>query len=160
MTDGQPKLGKFLGEGKFAKVYDARDDSGAVVKVLKTWNTELRHRFLEIYAIVKDGHPFSPGNNNNDQYLLMIAMELRNLYMVNQLKAPKPEDFSGWFTMTKIGGTPLWRTPLYRKHPFSVTFQKLIKSAFHLIVYEIEHVVKTYGVEHRYVTFNLCRGNL
>lgn len=118
---------------------------------MKSWTTQLRRRFLEIYAIIKDGHPFKPGNSNDDQYLLMIALELRNLYMVGQLKAPQPEDFSGWFSMMKIGGTPLWKTPLYRKHPFSVTFQRLIKTACHLAVDEIEDYVKKYGVEHRYV---------
>ncbi|KAF7791788.1 hypothetical protein EIP86_002812 [Pleurotus ostreatoroseus] len=129
--------------------YTAKDDSHTVIKVMKIWTGELRRRLLEIYGVVKDGHPFKPSTDDDDQYLLMLALELRNLDMVQQLKDPKPENFSGWFAMAKIEGTPLWKTPLYRKHPFSVAFQRLIKTAFHLAVDEIEYYVKSYGVEHR-----------
>jgi len=119
------------------------------VKVMNDWSKELTHRFLQIYAVTKRGEPFIPGNSNVDQYLSMIAFELRNLDIVGQLKAPKPENFTGWFTMSKLGGTPLWKTPLYQKHPFSVPFQSLIKTAFHLIVDEIEYTVQNFGIEHR-----------
>lgn len=147
---GKPKLGKELGAGKFAKVYESPDDSHVVIKVLKNWTKDMRHRFLEIYGIIKHGKPFHPGNNNNDQYLLMLALELRNLAAVDQLKAPKPaEHFSGWFTITKAQGVPIWKTPLYKKHPFSVPFQRLIKTAFHLAIDEIERTVKKHGIEHR-----------
>lgn len=146
---GRPHLGKALGSGKFATVHDSPDDSRIVVKVLKKWSKELRHRFLDIYAVVKKGKPFIPGNDGDDQYLLMIAFELRNLAMVNQLIAPKPENFSGWFTMNKVQGIPIWRAPLYQKYPFSVPFQRLVKAAFHLAVDEIEYTVRKYGIEHR-----------
>ncbi|EIN11145.1 hypothetical protein PUNSTDRAFT_141604 [Punctularia strigosozonata HHB-11173 SS5] len=146
---GQPALGELLGQGKFAKAYNAAGDPGAVIKVMKFWSKEQRHRFLEIYNVIKDGRPFKPGSSNDDQYLLMIALELRNLDLVGQLKAPKPANMSGWFSMVKIGGTPLWKTPLYRKHPFSVTFQRFVKTAFHLAVDEIEYHVKKHGIEHR-----------
>ncbi|KAG7097703.1 hypothetical protein E1B28_005028 [Marasmius oreades] len=145
---GQPKLGKLLGEGKFSKVYEAADDRDAVVKVLKNWTTAQRRRLLEIYAIVKSGRPFDPGNNQQDQYLLMIALELRNLNMIQELKDPKPEDFSGWFKMKKIEGTHIWKHHLYKKHPFGVKFQEFVKACMHLTVDAIERVVKTYGVEH------------
>ncbi|KAG7097705.1 hypothetical protein E1B28_005029 [Marasmius oreades] len=145
---GQPKLGKLLGEGKFSKVYEAAGGSDAVIKVLKNWTTEQRRRLLEIYAVVKSGRPFDPGNNQQDQYLLMIALELRNLNMIKELKDPKPEDFSGWFKMKKIEGTPVWRHHLYKKHPFGVEFQEFIAACMHLAMDAIEHVVKTYGVEH------------
>ncbi|KAL0065516.1 hypothetical protein AAF712_007426 [Marasmius tenuissimus] len=145
---GQPKTGKLLGEGKFSKVYEAADDKDAVIKVLKNWTTEQRHRLLEIYAVIKTGRPFDPGNNQQDQYLLMIALELRNLNMIHELKDPKPEDFSGWFKMKKIEGTHIWKHHLYKKHPFSVKFQEFVRACMHLAMDGIEHVVKTYGVEH------------
>ncbi|PPR01344.1 hypothetical protein CVT24_006322 [Panaeolus cyanescens] len=145
---GQPKLGKLLGEGKFSKVYEAVDDDDAVIKVLKNWTTEQRRRLLEIYAVIKTGRPFDPGSNQQDQYLCMIALELRNLHIINELKDPKPEDFSGWFKMKKIQGTHVWKHRLYRKHPFSVEFQEFIKSCMYLTMDAIEHVVKKYGVEH------------
>jgi hypothetical protein len=159
IIDGQPTLGKLLGAGKFGTVYDSPDDTDAVIKVMKYWSTEMRHRFLYIYSIIKEGKPFKPGNGNDDQYLLMIAFELRNLHIIGQLKSPKPENFTGWFTMTKIGGTPLWKTPLYKKHPFSVPFQRLLKTAFHLIVDEIEYTIKKYGIEHRYASIYSHLGN-
>ncbi|THU79713.1 hypothetical protein K435DRAFT_810481 [Dendrothele bispora CBS 962.96] len=147
--DGQPPLGKLLGGGRFASVYDSAEDSEAVIKVMKYWERGLRKRFLEIYQVIKEGKPFKPGNDNDDQYLTMLAFELRNLNMIKELKAPKPENFTGWFMSTKIFGTALWKTPLYKQHPFSVPFQRLIKKAFHLIVDEIEETVRKYGVEHR-----------
>ncbi|THU84297.1 hypothetical protein K435DRAFT_822746 [Dendrothele bispora CBS 962.96] len=146
---GQPPLGKLLGGGRFASVYDSAEDSEAVIKVMKYWERGLRKRFLEIYQVIKEGKPFKPGNDNDDQYLTMLAFELRNLNMIKELKAPKPENFTGWFMSTKIFGTALWKTPLYKQHPFSVPFQRLIKKAFHLIVDEIEETVRKYGVEHR-----------
>ena len=121
--------------------------------MLKAWTRELRRRFLEVYTAIdaNASSPFKLGTSKDDQYLLMIAQELRNLLMVEQLQAPIPENFSGWFSITKIEGTPLWKTPLYRKHPFSVTFQSLLKTAFHLTVDEIEDYIKFHHVEHRYV---------
>ncbi|KAL0065523.1 hypothetical protein AAF712_007434 [Marasmius tenuissimus] len=145
---GQPKLGKLLGEGKFSKVYEAADDHDAVVKVLKNWTAEQSRRLLEIYAVIETGRPFDPGSNEQDQYLLMIALELRNLNMINELKDPKPEDFSGWFKMKKIAGTHIWKHHLYKKHPFSVKFQEFVRACMHLAMDGIEHVVKKYGVEH------------
>ncbi|KAK7458711.1 hypothetical protein VKT23_009710 [Stygiomarasmius scandens] len=144
----QPPLGRLLGGGKFAKVYESQEQD-AVIKVMNYWVTGLRKRFLEIYGIIKEGKPFKPGSSNDDQYLTMIAFELRNLNAIKELRAPKPENFTGWFTMLKIGGIALWKTPLYKRHPFSVPFQRLIKTAFHLIVDEIEVAVKKYGIEHR-----------
>ncbi|TFK22410.1 hypothetical protein FA15DRAFT_748759 [Coprinopsis marcescibilis] len=145
----QPEVGKALGSGKFGTVYESPDDPQSVIKVLKFWTKESRRRFLEIYSIIKKGKPFDPGNNNDDQYILMVAFEIRNLEAVGQLLAPKPEQFTGWLRMTKIAGTRIWKTPLYKKHPFSVSFQEFIKTAFHLAVDEIEDAVKKYGLEHR-----------
>jgi len=145
---GKPHLGKPIGSGKYATVYESLDDSHSVIKVLKNWTKEMRLRFLEIYSVVRQGKPFHPGNNKGDQYILMVALELRNLAMIEMLNAPQPEDFTGWFTMSRIPGIPLWRTPLYKKNAFSVPFQRLIKTAFHLAVDEIEHVVQKYGIEH------------
>ncbi|KIK93901.1 hypothetical protein PAXRUDRAFT_486328 [Paxillus rubicundulus Ve08.2h10] len=116
---------------------------------MKDWSANMRPRFLEISKIITAGKPFKPDNSNTDQYLTMIAFELRNLQSVNQLKAPKPELFTGWFEMTKVQGTLLWKTPLYKRHPFSVPFQKLVKTAYHLAVDEIEDAVRKYGIEHR-----------
>ncbi|KAJ8501496.1 hypothetical protein ONZ45_g12143 [Pleurotus djamor] len=147
---GLPALGALLGKGKFAKVYDSKDNPNAVVKVLEHWTADLRSRFLEIYRIIKDGKPFKPKDGSNDeQFLLMLAFEVRNLNLVKQLIAPEPVKFTGWFMMKRVEGTALWKTPLYREHPFSVTFQKLLKAASHLAVDEIEAMVKEYGVEHR-----------
>ncbi|KIK50347.1 hypothetical protein GYMLUDRAFT_89293 [Collybiopsis luxurians FD-317 M1] len=143
---GQP-LGKALGSGNFTTVYESPSDRQAVIKVLKSWTKELRHRFLEIYNVIIQGRPFYPGNG--DEYIYMIALEVRNLAKVNQLRAPKAEHFTGWFTMTKIQDTPIWKTTLYKKHPFSVPFQLLIKTAFHLAIDEIEYTVKKYSIEHR-----------
>ncbi|KAJ7511411.1 acid phosphatase-domain-containing protein [Mycena galericulata] len=146
---GQPALGRHLGSGKFATVYDCTDDERAVIKVLQNWTKERRHRFLGIYSIIKHGKPFNPGRNAEDQYLLMVGLELRNLDKLRQLKAPKPEDFTGWFSMSKAEGVPLWKTPLYKKHPFSVPFQELVRAGLHLAIDEIEATVKKDGVEHR-----------
>lgn len=147
---GQPPLDKLRGSGKFGSVYESRDDPNAVVKVMKYWVTGLRPRFLEIYSIINAGKSFKPNNTNDDQYLTMIAFELRNLRDIKQLMAPRPERFTGWFLMTKIQGTPLWKTPLYKSsHPFSAPFRNLVKTAFRLTVDEIEDVVRKYGIEHR-----------
>lgn len=147
---GQPRVGEALGSGKFATVHESLDDSNTVIKVLKAWTREMRCRFLEIYNIIKDGHPLIPdANDDNEQYLYMLALELRNLKIVQQLKAPTPEHFTGWFTMARVPGIPLWKTPLYRKHPFSVPFQTFIRTGIHLAVDEIENYVRNYGIEHR-----------
>ncbi|TCD65672.1 hypothetical protein EIP91_002299 [Steccherinum ochraceum] len=146
--DDQPKLGKLLGEGKFSKVYEAADDGDAVVKVLKNWTAEQSRRLQEIYAVIKTGRPFDPGNDRQDQLILMVALELRNLNIINELKDPKPEDFSGWMKMKKIVGTHIWKHRLYKKHPFSIEFQEFVRACMHLAMDGIEHVVKTYGVEH------------
>ncbi|KAF8833572.1 hypothetical protein BDN67DRAFT_705711 [Paxillus ammoniavirescens] len=148
-SDGKPRLGKLLGSGKFGSTYESADDPNTVIKVMKDWSADMRPRLLEISSIINAGKPFKPGNSNTDQYLAMIAFELRNLQNVKQLKAPKLEHFTGWFEMTKVQGTLLWKTPLYGRHPFSVPFQRLIKTAFHLTVDEIEEAVKKYGIEHR-----------
>ncbi|KIY73890.1 hypothetical protein CYLTODRAFT_416544 [Cylindrobasidium torrendii FP15055 ss-10] len=155
----QPKLGGFLGDGKFSKVYDAADDRTAVVKVLNNWTEQQSRRLLEIYKVIKTGRPFDPGEVKLDQYLLMIALELRNLALIKELMGPKPEEFSGWFKMQKIAGTHIWKHPLYTKHPFSVEWQEFVRACMHRTVDQVEHVVKEYGVEHcdahfRNVVFN------
>ncbi|KAF8837791.1 hypothetical protein BDN67DRAFT_991610 [Paxillus ammoniavirescens] len=147
--DSKPRLGRLLGSGKFGSTYDSVDDPNAVIKVMKNWSADLRPRFLEISRTINAGKPFKPDNSERDQYLTMIAFELRNLQSIKQLKAPKLEQFAGWFVMSKIEGTLLWKTPLYRCHPFSVPFQRLVKTACHLAVDEIEDAVKRYGIEHR-----------
>ncbi|KAF8835569.1 hypothetical protein BDN67DRAFT_975151 [Paxillus ammoniavirescens] len=147
--DSKPRLGRLLGSGKFGSTYDSVDDPSAVIKVMKNWSADLRPRFLEISRTINAGKPFKPDDSESDQYLMMIAFELRNLQGIKQLKAPKLEQFAGWFAMTKIQGTLLWKTPLYQCHPFSVPFQGLLKTAFHLAVDEIEDAVKRYGIEHR-----------
>ncbi|KAJ8520216.1 hypothetical protein ONZ45_g2927 [Pleurotus djamor] len=147
---GLPPLGTFLGKGKFARVHDAANDSTAVVKILNYWVPQLRPRYLEIYHILKQGMPFKPSpNNSDDNYLLMVAFEVRNLSVVGQLKSPDPEHFTGWFAMKKIGGTPLYKTPLYQRHPFSEDFKRLLLIGCHLAVDEIESIVRKYGLEHR-----------
>ncbi|KAF5384554.1 hypothetical protein D9757_006406 [Collybiopsis confluens] len=146
--DGPPKLGKLLGEGKFSKVYEAADDKNSVIKILKDWTTEKNRRLLQIYDVIKTGRPFDPGNNTEDHYPLMIALELRNLSIINELEEPKPEDFSGWFKMKKIVGTHIWDHPLYKRHPFSVDFQEFVRACMHLAMDSIEEIVKKYGVEH------------
>lgn len=143
-----PSTGRSLGSGKFSTVYEYPEDNRLVVKVLKAWTREQRHRFLDIYAIVNQGKRFDPRDNENDKYLSMLALELRNLALIGQLKAPHPEQFSGWFTTVRAQGTPLWKSPLYQKHPFGSEFKHLVRDAFHLAIDEIEHVVKKYGVEH------------
>ncbi|KAJ8503613.1 hypothetical protein ONZ45_g10711 [Pleurotus djamor] len=147
---GLPPLGRLLGKGKFSKAYDSKDKPDAVIKVMEEWTAEHRWRFLEIYQIIKSGQPFKPKDDSKDeQYLLMIAFEVRNLKLTSQLIAPEPEMFTGWFMMKRAQGMALWKTPLYRQHPFSVSFQTLVKAACHLAVDEIEVMVKKYGVEHR-----------
>ncbi|THU95173.1 hypothetical protein K435DRAFT_798336 [Dendrothele bispora CBS 962.96] len=129
--------------------YKARDPKDQVQPITSMITYNEVKNVAEIYQVIKEGKPFKPGNDNDDQYLTMLAFELRNLNMIKELKAPKPENFTGWFMSTKVFGTALWKTPLYKQHPFSVPFQRLIKKAFHLIVDEIEETVRKYGVEHR-----------
>ncbi|KAF8653619.1 hypothetical protein AX16_003771 [Volvariella volvacea WC 439] len=145
---GLPPLGKLLGFGKFGTAYDIADDPDAVIKVTKYWVAELRPRFLEIYKMISAGKPFESNGSNDDQYLLMIAFELCNLRDIGQLKAPSPEHYTGWFTITKIRGALLWKTPIYKSHPFSMPFQRLLRTACHLAVDEIEEEVKKHGIEH------------
>lgn len=133
-----------------------------MIKVVKYWTKEARYCFLEIYSVIKQGKPFKPGNVDDVRfrYPLMMAFELRNLGLVKQLKAPNPENVTGWFKMAKTEGTSLWKTPLYGEHPFSITFRQLIKTAFHLVVDEIENIVRKFGVEHRYVSIRSHLGEL
>ncbi|KAF9269927.1 hypothetical protein L218DRAFT_992606 [Marasmius fiardii PR-910] len=151
---------KLLGKGKFAMVYDTPDDNHIVVKVMIGWSEELMQRFLETYALIKRGELFNSGGSNVDQYMPMIAFELCNIATVKQLKAPQPENLSGWFAMSKVEGILLWETRLYKKHPFSVPFQQLLKTVFHLIVDEIEAVVQHSRLEHRYVPIQIKTGVL
>lgn len=144
----QPSLGRRLGKGKFGVVYESTCENQVVIKVMNVWTNPMRHRYLEIYHSIKRGQPMMLSSSQDDRYLSMIAYEIRNLCALKQLISPEPENFSGWLKMPKVEGTPLWRTELYRKHPFSVPFQTLLRRAFHLVVEEIENTVLKYGIEH------------
>ncbi|KIK95091.1 hypothetical protein PAXRUDRAFT_11658 [Paxillus rubicundulus Ve08.2h10] len=93
LVDGKPHLGRLLGSGKFGGTYDSVGDPNAVIKVMKNRSTDLRPRFLEISRTINAGKQLKPDNSERDQYLTMIAFELRSLQSIKQLKAPKLEQF-------------------------------------------------------------------
>ncbi|KAG2140521.1 uncharacterized protein EDB93DRAFT_1089858, partial [Suillus bovinus] len=149
---GMPSLGARLGAGKFAEAYRAKHDPESVIKKLRYWRSCFQTRFVEIYKVIESGRPFEPKNKPNqedEQFLFMIAIEFRNLKLVGELRAPELDRFCGWFQSKYIHGTPIWETPGYKHFTFTVPFQVYVRCAFHLVVDRLEWAVKEYGVEHR-----------
>ncbi|EIW81816.1 hypothetical protein CONPUDRAFT_72202 [Coniophora puteana RWD-64-598 SS2] len=148
-----PALGRTLGSGAFSDVYMSKSDPEIIVKKLKHWRPGIQQRFVAIYKVVEAGRPFTPDpsrDTKDEEYLSQIALELRNLRAVGELKGPAdPERFCGWFSMKFVRGNPIWDNATYWRHPFGVPFQTLLKRAFHLTVDEIEYFVKKHGMEHR-----------
>jgi hypothetical protein len=147
-----PSLGARLGTGRFAEAYRAKHDPESVVKKLKYWKPGFLTRFVDIYKVIESGRPFEPENKPNEedeQFLFMIAMEFRNLKSVGELQAPELDRFCGWFQSKYIHGTLIWEILGYKYFGFTVPFQVCVRRAFHLVVDRLEWTVKEYGIEHR-----------
>ena len=147
-----PSLGARLGEGITAEAFLVKHDPESVIKKLKYWKSGFQTRFVEIYKVIESGYPFEPKNQPNEedeQFLFMIAMEFRNLKSIDELQAPELDRFCGWFQSKYIHGTPIWETSGYKHFAFTVPFQVHVRRAFHLIVDTLEWTVKQHGIEHR-----------